>query len=184
MLTGQSDGYPVFLDDVFVAPPLVACDGTFMAHHHCIDAVLHGDNAHEGNVFRHTARKPNALALLKQVASEILGNEGCARLIDLYELSDDLDEEGLAWRLHQFPEDVRFYLHSNELQRVWPDSAFYHLSAPSPFNTSAWIGETFHTLDLLYVCHAFVIWLSQLMNRSLVTSMNSSSPRDSRHTYA
>jgi hypothetical protein len=125
--------------------------GLFSDCHHNLSAILHGDNAHEGNCFRLSAQQPDALIRLRQVATEILGDEGCASLFRLYGLSDCLGRDELAWRLHQFPEDVRFYLHSDELQRAWPDSAFYHLSAPSPFSTSAWPNESFHTLDLLYV---------------------------------
>ena len=147
----QLDGYKVLVDDVFVSQPLLEADGHFTSHSHCIDAVLHGDNAHEGNIFRHNARQPDALDQFKRAATETFGQEGCTRLLDLYALSDHLTPTELEHRLHQFPEDVRFYLPSNELQRAWPSSAFYHLSAVSPFSTSPWPGQSFHTLDLLYV---------------------------------
>jgi len=150
-LTVQLDGYAVLLDDFFVAQPLISENGLFEKHRPGIDAVLHGDNAHEGNFFRLAAQRPDALNELRQTATLMIGAVDCANLFEMYELSDDLSQEELAWRLHQFPEDVRFYLHSDELQRAWPDSAFYHLSAPSPFSTSAWPGESFHTLDLFYV---------------------------------
>lgn len=141
----------MYLDNIFVAGPLISGEGLFEAHPHCIDAILHGDNAHEGNVFRDVAKRPGALDRLQQAATKLLGIEGCAKIQDLYGLSPDLSHRDLSWRLHQFPEDVRFYLHANELQRAWPSSAFYHLSATSPFSTSPWPEESFHTLDLLYV---------------------------------
>jgi len=177
-LTIQLDGYAVLLDDFLVAPPLISKTGLFETHPTGIDAVLHGDNAHEGNFFRLAAQQPDALNELRRTATLLLGSEDCAKLFEIYELSDDLDRQELAWRLHQFPEDVRFYLHSDELQRAWPDSAFYHLSAPSPFTTSAWPKESFHTLDLLYVSTLRrVVMTKRLIGRCSEISTNFSLPR-------
>ncbi len=148
------DGYGVFLDDFFVSSPLSGPRGDFPAVTPLtVNAVMHGDNADEGNIFRDTAKNGNAMNDLVNVATEVLGEEGCNRLIAGYDLRDwvDLDVDERAHRLYRFPEDARFYLPSDELVAAWPGSAFYHLTARSPCQGSLFPHDSFHTLDLLYV---------------------------------
>lgn len=142
----------MYIDDHFVSPPYISPSGDFLAHSPPVESVLHGDNADEGNIFREAARRPGALDELKIAAQSILGKEGCETLLQLYQLDRqaELTQEERAERLYRIPEDARFYLPSAELQRVWPKSAFYHLTAKSPF-ASRCEGDSFHTLDLLYV---------------------------------
>jgi hypothetical protein len=142
----------VYIDNHFVSPAFVSPSGDFLPHPPPVEAVLHGDNADEGNIFREAANRPGALDDLRNAAKSILGKEGCETLLQLYQLdrAGGLTEEERAERLYRVPEDARFYLPSAELQRVWPKSAFYHLTAKSPF-ASRCEGDSFHTLDLLYV---------------------------------
>jgi hypothetical protein len=140
------------MDDHFMPAPYISPSGDFLPHSPPVEAVLHGDNADEGNIFREAASRPGALDDLRTAADSILGKEGCKTLLQLYSLDGpgELTQEEKAERLYRFPEDARFYLPSAELQRVWPKSAFYHLTAKSPF-ASRCEGDSFHTLDLLYV---------------------------------
>jgi hypothetical protein len=118
---------------------------------------MHGDNGDEGNIFREPAGRPGALEELRTTTTEILGEANCSEFLKLYGLdqAEDLTDEERSWRLHRIPEDARFYLPSAELQRVWPEAAFYHLEAKSPFTTSRYASDSYHTLDLLYVSTNF-----------------------------
>jgi len=153
----QMDGYGVFTDDYFVSPPFFSPNGAFLDYQPTVvDAVMHGDNADEGNIFRDAAARPGAFEDLKRVAKELMGEQGLNELLHIYGLNDEdvqrIDKPELACRLHRIPEDARFYLPSDELLRVWPKAAFYHLTARSPFRkTSVWPNDSYHTLDLLYV---------------------------------
>ena len=150
----------MFTDDDFVSPPFFSSDGSFLEHQPTIiDAIMHGDNADEGNIFRNAAAQPGAFERLKEVAKAVLGAQGLAELLDIYAMNDEdvlgMDTAQLAVRLYRIPEDARFYLPSDELVRVWPKAAFYHLTAKSPFRASSlWPNDSFHTLDLLYVRQA------------------------------
>jgi hypothetical protein len=147
----------VYIDGDFVSPPFFSPDGSFLDHQpRVIDAVMHGDNADEGNIFRIPAARRGALDDLKSVATKTLGESGAEELLDIYRLKDALIEGihpgELSSRLHRLPEDARFYIPSDELLRVWPNAAFYHLTAKSPFKTtSRWPDDCYHTQDLLYV---------------------------------
>ena len=115
---------------------------------------MNGDNADEGNIFRGAAAAPGVLDQLRAVAQEVMGEEGRDDLLDIYGLTDidTLDRAETTERLTALAEDARFYLPSEEVSRVWPKAAFYHLTPKSPFWTSRFPGECFHTQDLLYVC--------------------------------
>lgn len=114
---------------------------------------MHGDNGDEGNIFRQASSLPAAMNDLKRTALQLLGPQPCAELLEVYGLgqSDLLSPDERSFRLHRFPEDARFYLPAAELYRVWPQAAFYHLSAKSPFASSRYANDSYHTLDLLYV---------------------------------
>lgn len=151
--SSQVNGFGVFVDNHFVSPPLFGPDGEFYLHDIPVEAVMHGDNGDEGNIFREPAARPGALEDLRKTATAILGKENCQTFLRLYGLdkAEELSDKERDWRLHRIPEDARFYLPSAELQRVWPKAAFYHLSAKSPFTTSRYASDSYHTLDLLYV---------------------------------
>lgn len=116
---------------------------------------MHGDNADEGNIFREAASRPGVLDDLHRTAVAILGDHGGLELLKLYGLDEEqvqrITPQERDWRIHRFPEDARFYLPSAELQRVWPNAAFYHFGAKSPFGSSRFPDDSFHTLELLYV---------------------------------
>jgi hypothetical protein len=153
-LVSQMDGYGVMCDGVFVSSPLIGARGEFLPFAPTsLDAIMHGDNADEGNIFRSTARSTTTMCDLVRAATEVIGEKGCAELLIAYGLEEwaRLDELERARRLCRFPEDARFYLPSDELQRAWPESSFYHLVAKSPCQGSLYPGDSFHTLDLLYV---------------------------------
>jgi hypothetical protein len=149
------DGYGVFLDDLFVSSPLAGPRGDFrpVKASTSIDALMHGDNADEGNIFRETAKKETTMSDLEAAATQVLGEEGYQRLMAAYGLQDwkNLDVDQRIHRLNRFPEDARFYLPSDELVATWPRGAFYHLTAKSPCQGSLYPDDSFHTLDLLYV---------------------------------
>ena len=148
------DGYGVYSDGDFVSEPFLSARGDFLpSEPTVIDAVMHGDNADEGNIFRDAAASEGALDRLSTIARDILGEQAARELLDIYGLSDtaSLDPSEVAWRLHRFPEDARFYLPSDKLIWVWPRAAFYHLDAKSPFASALWPKDCYHTHDLLYV---------------------------------
>jgi hypothetical protein len=114
---------------------------------------MHGDNADEGNIFRGIAAAPGTMDLLRSTATDIMGQAGREEILDIYGLlepeavSKEENEAGLT----ALAEDARFYVPSDNLARVWPRAAFYHLTVKSPFWTSPFPDDCFHTLDLLYV---------------------------------
>ncbi len=124
---------------------------------------MHGDNGDEGNIFRQTALPATAANSLEETATAVLGKAGKDRLLAAYGLDTwrDLDDATRADRLHRFPEDARFYLPSDVLQDAWPQAAFYHLAAKSPCQASLYPGDSFHTLDLLYLFANFDEFLEQ-----------------------
>lgn len=149
----QISGYGVFSDDVFVSEPIFGLDGRFLSQAPSLDAVMHGDNADEGNIFREAAGETSAMLALENIGESVLGRERLATVLNLYGLSEwrSLDAAERGERLCRFPEDARFYLPTDELQLAWPGSALYHFTAKSPFATSAFPGDSFHTLELLHV---------------------------------
>jgi len=147
-------GYGVYCDDTFVSPHCFGTAGNFLEYEpKTVEAVMHGDNADEGNIFRGLASGSGVLEQLRSVAERVMKKQGCDELLDIYGLSNpaQLSKEEITARLTAIPEDARFFFLSEELARVWPKAAFYHLTPKSPFFTSRFPDECFHTQDLLYV---------------------------------
>jgi hypothetical protein len=127
--------------------------GEFLHHQPSLDAVMHGDNANEGNFFRSVSSEIRTSENMERIGAAVLGAQGLSNLLELYGLSDwrSLDDNQRAERFNAFPEDARFFLPTDELQAAWPKSALYHFTATSPFKTSAFPDDSFHTLELLHV---------------------------------
>lgn len=153
----KTGGYAVYQDDLFASSPMFNPQGEFLDYSpRTVGAIMHGDNADEGNIFREDSRSPGKLDELSQAASEIRGEESARGLLKLYGLDEaslgTLGKKEVAQRIHRFPEDARFYLLSDRLRTVWPGAAVYHLTAKSPFKASRFPDDSYHELDNLYVC--------------------------------
>jgi carboxylesterase type B len=146
----------VYRDEVFTSGPLFSSDGDFLDYSpKTVSAIMHGDNADEGNIFREDARMPSKMSELERTAVDGLGQTGADTLLELYGLDPGslhgVNPKEKAHRLHRFPEDARFYLLSERLNNIWPASAFYHLAAKSPFRYSRYPNDAFHELDNLFL---------------------------------
>ncbi|KAJ4374321.1 hypothetical protein N0V83_003062 [Neocucurbitaria cava] len=113
--------------------------------------IMIGDVKNECMIWNKAYRAQTANTLLRLIKSFPFRCPGGAdKIIDLYDLKDDMSNDETFWKIEKLCTDGLYAVVDWIVVRANPDIYAYHFDVPSPFDND-WGGLAHHSLDNVYV---------------------------------